>query len=179
MASVDEILNSMLEEMEKYQMEYNEVTLQINSILKEYTAKIDELQKQRLALQSEGNKKIDELNAKREQLSGKHSSLYEQYKKFAEKEPEFKKSVTIETTNDTEMKLEKSKENKSNKATQKKTVKKLEPKSDDTIKASDGLSPDEIAKLTEIAGKNNSNEKAVVDKNGNEVPEYLQDAYTK
>ena len=51
MASVDDVLKSMLEEMKKYEKEYNETTVQINTIVKEYSAKIDELQRQRLALQ--------------------------------------------------------------------------------------------------------------------------------
>ena len=89
MANVEDILKSMLVEMKKYEEEYNKIPAEINTIVEEYTAKIDALQKQRLALQEEGNKKIDVLQARREQLSGKHSSLYEQYKKFAGKEPDF------------------------------------------------------------------------------------------
>lgn len=187
MASVDDVLKSMLEEMKKYEKEYNETTVQINTIVKEYSAKIDELQQQRLALQDEGNKKIDLLNARKEQLSGKHSSLFEQYKKFAGKEPDFseledKKEIKSET-----VKEEKQPEVKS--TSKKQTAKKVEvkedvkptPKQEKVEKVDDGLSPDEIAKLTEIAGesKSDENKKPSVDKNGNEIPEYLQDAYTK
>lgn len=173
MVNVDDILKSMLDEMKKYQQEYDAVTIQVNNIIKEYTAKIDDLQKQRLALQDEGNKKIDILNAKREQLSGKHSSLYEQYKKFAGKEPDFTTDATID--------------DKAEKTVTKKTIKKLEtnPKVETSIEnksakneveiTSNTLSKEEIAKLSEITGE----EKSVVDKNGNEIPEYLQNSYKK
>ena len=182
MASVDDILQSMLDEMKKYEDEYNETTAQINTIVKEYSAKIDELQQQRLALQDEGNKKIDLLNARKEQLSGKHSSLYEQYKKFAGKEPDFGevKNVKSEPAKSEEPV-------KDTKPVIKKTTKKVEPKSEEKttpkseVKKDEGLSPDEIAKLTEIASESKSEEvkKPKVDNNGNEIPNYLQDAYTK
>ena len=171
MVNAEEILKSMLEEMEKYQKEYNEATKQVNDILREYTTKIDELQKQRLALQEEGNKKIDILNARREQLSGKHSSLYEQYKKFAGKEPEFSK---VETDVEPEKKV-----------AVKKPAKKVEPKKPEKAtpvnedNKTESLSPEELAKLEEITNKDKSNDKPTVDKNGNEIPEYLQDAYKK
>lgn len=178
MTSVDDILKSMLEEMKKYEQEYNDTTLQINTIIKEYSAKIDELQQQRLALQEEGNKKIDLLNARKEQLSGKHSSLFEQYKKFAGKEPELNKE---------EIKSEPAKEPAKELKTTKRGNKKVEQKSEEKTtpnteaKKAEGLSPDEIAKLAEIASEGNLNEteKPKVDNNGNEIPEYLQDAYKK
>lgn len=184
MASVDDILKSMLEEMKKYEKEYNETTVQINTIVKDYSAKIDELQQQRLALQDEGNKKIDLLNARKEQLSGKHSSLFEQYKKFAGKEPDFSELEDKKETKSEPVKEERQPEAKS--TSKKQTAKKVEVKEDvkstpKQEKVDDGLSPDEIAKLTEIAGesKSDENKKPSVDKNGNEIPEYLQDAYTK
>ena len=185
MASIDDVLQSMLEEMKKYEKEYNETTAQINTIVKEYSAKIDELQRQRLALQEEGNKKIDLLNARKEQLSGKHSSLYEQYKKFAGKEPDFTEIVERKDVKSEPAKVEKqpdevkptSKKQSAKKADVKEDVKST-PKQE---KVDEGLSPDEIAKLTEITSDSKSveNKKPNVDKNGNEIPEYLQDAYTK
>ena len=184
MASLDDVLQSMLEEMKKYEKEYNETTAQINTIVKDYSAKIDELQRQRLALQEEGNKKIDLLNARKEQLSGKHSSLYEQYKKFAGKEPDFTEIVDKKDVKQEPVKVEKQPEVKS--TSKKQPAKKADVKEDvkqepKQEKADEGLSPDEIAKLTEIASdsKPAENKKPNVDKNGNEIPEYLQDAYTK
>ena len=178
MASVNEILQSMLDEMKKYEKEYNETTEKINNIIKDYSAKIDELQQQRLALQDEGNKKIDLLNARKEQLSGKHSSLFEQYKKFAGKEPELSKDKTkSEHTEEPVKELKPIK--KSNKKVEQKSEEKTTPNID--VKKDEGLSPDEIAKLTEIASESKLNEaeKPLVDNNGNEIPDYLQDSYVK
>ena len=184
MTNVDDILKSMLDEMRRYKNEYNEVTAQVNDIIRVYTEKINELQKQALTLQDEGNKKIDILNAKREQLSGKHSSLYEQYKKFTGKEPEYedenKAEVDVKVNSDKAKPVE-------TKPTTKKSVKKeisrkednkTTPVKEETGKA-DVLSPEEIAKLAEITGENKSNKNLNIDKNGNEIPEYLQDAYKK
>lgn len=179
MANVEDILKSMLVEMKKYEEEYNKIPAEINTIVEEYTAKIDALQKQRLALQEEGNKKIDVLQARREQLSGKHSSLYEQYKKFAGKEPDF---------SELEVKVEKPEEVSKPKTELKTTSKKSskETKKDETMNEDinkadaepDALSPDEIAKLDAIAGVVTKNE-TTTDKNGNEIPDYLKDEYSK
>lgn len=179
MASVEDILKSMLDEMKKYEEEYNKIPSEINTIVEEYTAKIDALQKQRLALQEEGNKKIDVLQARREQLSGKHSSLYEQYKKFAGKEPDF---------SELEVKVEKpeevSKPKNELKTTSKKSskeTKKAQTVNEDVEKInikSDALSPDEIAKLDAIAGITTESE-MTTDANGNEIPDYLKNEYRK
>ena len=175
MASIDDVLQSMLDDMKKYEEEYNATTEKINMVVKEYTSKINELQQQRLALQEEGNKKIDILNARKEQLSGKHSSLYEQYKKFAGKEPDLSNVTGAE-----------SKKSVVKKETKKQTVKKVDKKEGKTVskdvkpEKSGNLSPDEIEKLARITDENNNKtENYNVDIHGNEIPDYLQDAYRK
>ena len=175
MNNVDDILYSMLENMKNYENEYNEVTVKINTIIKDYSAKIDELQKQRLALQDEGNKKIDLLNAKKEQLSGKYSSLYEQYKKFANKEPDFNELLPEKKSNSEPVK------SNSKRSAKKEVIKKEETNNENKVEASisNSLSPDEIAKLSEIVDNKDITQKPKKDVNGNEIPEYLQDAYTK
>lgn len=185
MFSIDDVLKSMLKDMERYRQEYNQVTVQVNTIIKDYTEKIDELQRQRLALQEEGNKKIDILNAKREQLSGKHSSLYEQYKKFTENKLEFENQ---NNDNVDANKVDIIKESMNNKPESKKSTNKVKTKKENvkttpdnsgSVEKVDGLSPDEIAKLAEIVDETIPEEKVSVDENGNEIPDYLQDAYKK
>lgn len=186
MANVDEILNAMLEDMKKYKKEYEDATVQVNSIAKEYSDKINDLQKQRIALQEEGNKKIEVLDARRSQLSGMYSSLYEQYKRFAGKEPDF---TTVVNESPTKVVSEKPKNEKVDDEKQKEEkVKVKKDKMTDLEKAvlenvnevddkNSKLSQDEIAKLSQIT--NSTNDNVVKDSNGNEIPEYLVDSYKK
>ena len=184
MENVNEILKSMTEDMLSYRKEYEDTTVQINTIAKEYTDKINELQQQRLALQEEGNKKINVLENRRSQLTGMYSSLYEQYKKISGNEPNFENKQVVAQVKDGE---------KSDETVKKETPKKESVKSNSKKDTAQGtttpvdnekskeqnkqLSPDEIAKLSEITNTATTNK--TVDSNGNEIPDYLVDSFKK
>lgn len=181
MDSIKEVLDSMYKDMLSYRGEYESTVSQINSIAKEYTDKINELQKQRLALQEEGNKKLEVLENRRSQLTGMYSSLFEQYKKISGNEPDFNNSGVeikgsdnrIDTNKDTVVDTP-----KKSVAKQTDTSKKQDTASKKQVEHSSQLSPAEVAKLSEITGGATGSEK-VVDSNGNEVPDYLADSYKK
>lgn len=175
MNDIEKLLNSMVEDMKNYKAEYNNISAQINSIMNEYNTKINELQKQRLQLQQEGNKKLESLEVKREQLSGKYSGLYEQFKKFTGTEP------NLTENNDTVNSVESSKVAKENlkKVSSKNVSKTKNTKVEEVSSKDTSLSPDEIAKLSKITSSNIVEDTHITDDNGNEIPEYLQDSYVK
>ena len=184
MADVNDILNSMLQDMKSYEEEYSKTQVEISNVAKMYSDKIDELQKQRIALRDEGNEKIDVLKARAEQLCGMHKSLYDQYKKFTgkdpyedEKKPEIAPAENKQSVNETPVteKVDEPKEIQENKVETK--PKKVAKKQEKPTESNEVLSPEEKAKLLAISKE--ASTVPVKDENGNEIPDYLQSSYAK
>lgn len=151
MVDGSEILKSIRADMDKYEAQYKEVCETITKTVKEYNDKL-------LALQEEGTNKVKQLENTREQIRGMYTGLYNQYHQF-----------TGDTAETTEAPVEAP-------APEEKKV--TEPKKKTKTTKSE-LSDEDKAKLAQITGATSQNQTAVKDKNGNEIPEYLQDEYKK
>lgn len=158
----EEILKSIKEEMEVKEKEFNQVMGELSTLEQNYTVRKTQLEDSK------------------EQIRGAYTALYRQLEKFS-KTTNNSTPTTSTPKSTTTNNVENMKSNTTtNTETTKSTTTKKEPKNKSTqIKPSTtqvvaGLTPEEIAKINKAIPKT-----GVVDSNGNEVPDYLQEEYNK
>lgn len=156
---MEEILKSMMEEMQTKEEEFNRVVAELNTLEENYAARKQQL-----------------LDA-REQIRGAYTALHIQYEKFkapeeqAEPKADIGKTVVAKVVENAESKVEEPKvEKKKEVKKAEKKDKKEEPK--ENVVA--GLTPEEIDKINKAVTQPGKK-----DEKGNEIPEYLQPEFNK
>ena len=154
---MEEILKSMMEEMQTKEEEFNRVVAELNTLEENYAARKQQL-----------------LDA-REQIRGAYTALHIQYEKFKAPEEQAEPNVGQNIVEKIVENVDKKKEEpKVEKKKEPKKVEKKDKKEEPKEKVVAGLTPEEIAKINQAVTQPGKK-----DDKGNEIPEYLQPEFNK
>lgn len=154
---MEEILKSMMEEMQTKEEEFNRVVAELNTLEENYAARKQQL-----------------LDA-REQIRGAYTALHIQYEKFKapeeQAEPKVGQNIVEKIVENVDKKKE---EPKVEKKKEPKKVEKKDKKEEPKENVVAGLTPEEIDKINKAVTQPGKK-----DERGNEIPEYLQPEFNK